>query len=187
MRSLTPLGICLMLTVVGTTFTAWYYHVDFGLGAMCVALAGMVFAKTMLAQMFTTGYGVLGMRGGVSYFRGQPLGPNFLLMILGILGVLCASLVRLGYVPSNFHPSTVANLRCFGWCLSIGWLCSVVHWFVAGRYDSFFGNEYDARVEFAKRGMSPEEIEQGIQKLREGLVLLPDPATYRQLKAKGVL
>lgn len=132
---------------------------------ICVFLGLKAYLAFAASHYYTTGHGV-----GVRKVRMIAKMPAvFWVFGLLIITICIVALTQL-HTPETIESLgaiTAANIMNFIVVVLIGTVISVLRWYLGGYEDTFFGSEYEARVEFEARGYSPEEIERRIAVLRQ--------------------
>lgn len=120
---------------------------------LSIAVGLFCFGKLALAMSFAQGYGV---KKGVVIIAGMPL---LFVVAIGIVAFIIYGLLQMAYEPTTLLPTTVANLRSFGWSATAGVVVAVCHWYLYARKRYFQESEYNIRVLCESEGRSQEETE----------------------------
>ncbi len=171
-RVFSPIVVTLTIFIGVFTLNKFFEGTtSFALLTACIS-TGFVFSKILLVQNMLNGHGVGIKKKG----RFQVLGltekvfwkllvPFILILIMNILAFMNDDLE---------FPKDAMRFRLFVVSILFVYIMSMLCWRFHIYYETWYGDEYKARVEFKNRGDSDEEIERKIEILYKQGTLYKD-------------
>jgi hypothetical protein len=148
--------VATLLSVVGSI----YLKVDLIVLAMCAVAGLLVFGKFALCQMFSQGWKL--------FQRKTILGMPVVLFIFYVVVFALLAMIEMTIRYSGeAFDATARNIQSFVGSAGINLIGTIVMWYAGVNDWMANGSEYDARMEFQKKGYSSSETEKRILLLRD--------------------
>lgn len=165
-----PLWVALFL-IVAFIGTSIFLEVDKGLGIFAsLIFGGYVLVKLSFFQMIS-GHGVGRVKKGAFSFLGLPMMVSVIMLLLLLMSVVMIASTFTVEFREAFFPETILNLRVVSWYFFISIIASLLCWRFHIYYETWYGDEYEARREFEEKGIDNEEIERRISLMRKKGIL----------------
>ncbi|HWC58034.1 MAG TPA: hypothetical protein VG621_03770 [Candidatus Paceibacterota bacterium] len=136
-----------------------------------VGLLTSMFLCMKMAMVTTqmNGHGVGMIRKG----RLSVLGlPSSAVVMFAIILFLILAIITVAYTAPQDGLGGFKRVQILGLSMLFGFIMSVLSWRFHSYYETWYGSEYSARMEFREKGYSNDEIEAKIKKLRKlGIIL----------------
>ncbi len=132
--------------------------------ALITALVASAFMQMKMSLMFMNvdGHGVgISKRGKLSVMGL----PNAAVVMLGILLLIILAINFIAFTADT--TLDFARVKMFGVSMLFGYILSICSWRFHTFYDTWYGSEYNARMEFKGKGNTDEQITEKIAKLKE--------------------
>lgn len=145
-------------TILISFMSSWYLSLDEMMWAINMFVGLFVVGKMGMSMMFTQGWKV---------FKSKTiLGmPRLLFGMYVILAILLVALITTSIqMPSEFE-SAERNILGFAISAIGGLISTFIAWYLGINMWMATGSEYDARLQFEKKGLSNQEIESAIVEL----------------------
>jgi hypothetical protein len=88
---------------------------------------------------------------------------NVAVIMYSIIGVLIIALLML--------PTDNKNVDAFAVSMLASYIMGLLYWRLHQYYDTWYGNEHDARLEFKQRGLTQDQISERIFDLKKKNVI----------------
>src|SRR6185436_896068 len=159
-----PICLCVVLFPL-ITFISWAAGVPLYAAIMIASIAGgIVPLKQFRTQAKLRGHGVGLIKKDGFTFLGMPKTMSLGAIIMGF--VLLVMVLAVFFGPSD-DPHVTLNFKALSLSLFVSHIISLLSWRFHTYSETWYGDEYKARMEFKKRGMKDSEIEEYIQRLRK--------------------
>jgi hypothetical protein len=155
------------IILVATTMYVKIVDGDWGYALMVGMICSMFLSMKMaMVAIQMNGHGV----GMIKKRKLSVLGlPSAAVVMYAIILSLLTTITVLGYTAPGGGFERVQQL---GVCMLFGFVMSVLSWRLHSYYTTWYGSEYDARMEFKNKGYSDEVVAEKLQKLKKMGVLL---------------
>ncbi len=151
--------IAFIMVIILSAVIPLFFGADKGIIGWDIGLAIFAFAKITLGIMYTQGWKVFKHKAVLGM-------PRLLFIIYVVLGTLLfAMFMTTREFGSDLHSSQT-NFFSLILSLSISVSATIIMWYAGVGEWMGIGSEYDARVQFQKKGYSQEEIENSVKMLR---------------------
>ena len=163
-----PYYIALFLAVVSIVVLYWAKYDTFGIGFMTLFTL-VVYVKQVAVQYLFTGHGVrIRKDPKKTIIFGLPI-RNFIFLLIPVilsLVILALSIYSIINVEQGLYLfGSLAKTIAFPTLLVISCVLVLLTWKFHMYYETWYGSDYDARMEFKKRGYNDEEITYAIEQL----------------------
>lgn len=161
-----PFIVAAIILVATTTYVK-IVDGDWGYALMVGMICSMFLSMKMaMVAMQMNGHGVGMIKKGKLSVLGL---PSAAVVMYAIILALLTTITVLSYTAPGGGFERVQQL---GVCMLFGFVMSVLSWRLHSYYTTWYGSEYDARMEFKNKGYSDEVVAEKLQKLKKMGVLL---------------
>ena len=152
-------GIILVSTITYAKVIDGDWILAIMIGMICSLFLSM---KMGLVGMMMSGHGVGLVKKGKLSVLGLPSAAVVLYSI--VLGLILM-IVIISYTSAS--GSDFKRVQIFGTSMLFGFCMSILSWRFHTYFNTWYGSEYDARMEFKNKGFSENKIEESLKKLKE--------------------
>ncbi len=163
-----PIIIAIIILVTTTTYVKitdgdWIFSLMVGF----ITSILMSIKLAMATMIIPAGHGVGIVKKGKLSVLGLPNSAVIMFSIILLL-ILALNYITITY---NYSFETFTRIRMFSLSMLFGFILSICSWRFHTYYNTWYGSEYDARLEFKNKGYDDELIENKITKLKKQGIL----------------
>lgn len=161
--------LVMLIVLCVTGITTYVLDGDF-MFALIVSFLTACFLGIKMISSFNIlhGHGIGIVKTGRFRVIGLPEKAFYVLLVPFVLIVI---LNILAFTQTSEFPSDDMRLKLFAGSFLFGFIMSLLSWRFHTYYETWYGSEYDARIEFKSKGYSEDLIENSIQELYKKGVL----------------
>lgn len=160
--------LCGCILMVLTVLCAKIVGTDWSISIISGVFAAYALIRQYQAQMNLKGHGVGLIKKGKFSVLGLPQGMSIASIFFGLVIITMFTGSFLGDFNSD---KTSLNFKTLSSALLASHILSLLSWRLHTYYETWYGDEYKARIEFKNRGLSDHKIEEYIVLLRRKGIL----------------